>query len=199
MKKRALLIITKNAEAGRVKTRLAATIGNEAALAVFHQLQRHTVLVTASLPVEKFVFYSRFIETDDEWPAAHFGKQLQQGDDLGQRMKNAFAFVWEKGYAEAVIIGTDCPGISAGIIMDAFAALGAPDVVIGPAEDGGYYLLGMTKAHSFLFDDIPWSTGTVLNSTIQKCMEANLQHVLLPVLSDVDTADDWKAVKWKWQ
>jgi len=190
MMKDALIIFTKNHEAGKVKTRLAATLGNEAALSIYVQLLSHTVSITNYLPVDKFVFYSGHILQEDIWSNKHFFKQVQAGSDLGERMKNAFAATFQKGYDKIVIIGTDCPDLNAGIIMNAFAYLNSHDVVIGPAEDGGYYLLGMKQLYSELFENIIWSTNTVLNETQMKCTALQLNYCLLPVLKDIDEEKD---------
>jgi uncharacterized protein len=195
MTKQALLIFTKNPEAGKVKTRLAATMGNDAALAIYHQLLLHTVSVTEYLLVEKFVFYSNFIEQEDVWNSKRYHKEVQQGADLGERMKNAFTSAFRKGYDKIVIIGTDCPDLNAGIIMNAFVYLQSHDVVIGPAEDGGYYLLGMKRLYSDLFENLQWSTKAVFNDTLKICDELELTYQLLPVLNDIDEEKDLQAFK----
>ncbi|MEJ7610613.1 MAG: TIGR04282 family arsenosugar biosynthesis glycosyltransferase [Ferruginibacter sp.] len=166
--------------------------GDEEALAIYRQLLSHTISVTEYLPIDKFVFYSSHILQEDIWSNKHFFKQVQAGSDLGERMKNAFAATFQKGYDKIVIIGTDCPDLNAGIIMNAFAYLNLHDVVIGPAEDGGYYLLGMKKLYHELFDDIRWSTDSVLTGTTTKCAALQLDYYLLPVLKDIDVAEDWQ-------
>lgn len=195
MTKQALIIFTKNPEAGKVKTRLAATIGNEAALAIYHQLLLHTVSTTKYLPVEKFVFYFNHIENEDVWNSKYYRKEVQQGNDLGERMKNAFASIFQKDYGKIVIIGTDCPDVNAGIIMNAFDYLKSYDIVVGPAEDGGYYLIGMKELRPNLFENIKWSTDTVLHDTISKCTTLELNYHLLPVLKDIDEEKDLQAFK----
>jgi rSAM/selenodomain-associated transferase 1 len=195
MIKQALLIFTKNPEAGKVKTRLAATIGNEAALAVYKQLLSHTVEITNYLLVDKFVFYSNHIDHEDIWVNDCYFKEVQAGAGLGERMKNAFTSIFQKDYNKIVIIGTDCPGINAGIIMNAFAYLDSHDVVIGPAEDGGYYLLGMKQLYPELFENVNWSTSTVFDETTIKCAKLGLNCYLLPVLKDIDEEKDLPAHK----
>jgi rSAM/selenodomain-associated transferase 1 len=190
MMKDALIIFTKNPEAGKVKTRLAATLGDEEALAIYRQLLSHTNSVTEYLPVDKFVFYSNHIEQKDFWDSKHYYKEVQQGFDLGERMQNAFDATFQDGYDKILIIGTDCPDLNAGIIMNAFAYLNSQDVVIGPAEDGGYYLLGMKQLYLELFEDINWSTNTVLHETQMKCTALQLNYCLLPVLKDIDEEKD---------
>lgn len=195
MNKQALLIFTKNPEAGKVKTRLAATVGNEAALAIYNQLLQHTVSETENLPVDKFVFYADYILHEDVWINNGYYKEVQYGNDLGERMCSAFDFAFQKGYEQVVIIGTDCPEISSATIINAFASLERNDVVIGPAEDGGYYLLGMKQLHSGLFEQIQWSTPTVLANTISKIKRLHLTHHLLPVMKDIDEEQDLAAFK----
>jgi rSAM/selenodomain-associated transferase 1 len=192
MSKEALLIFTKNPEAGKVKTRLAATLGDEAALSIYRQLLLHTVSATEYLPVDKFVFYSNHIGQKDYWSDKNYYKLLQEGNDLGERMKNAFVAAFQKGYHKVVIIGTDCPDLNAPVIMNAYVYLEDHDIVIGPAIDGGYYLLGMKKLHPRLFEKIDWSTGKVLAQTLKICESSNLSTFLLPELSDIDDENDLK-------
>lgn len=194
MKKEALLIFAKNPVAGKVKTRLAATIGSKEALCVYKQLLSHTVSVTEDLPFDKFVFYSNNIEQEDLWNSKHYFKELQHGDDLGERMRNAFASIFQKGYYKAVIIGTDCPALNETIIQDAFSKLNDVDIVIGPAYDGGYYLLGMNNCHSFLFESMHWSTANVFTETIRRCKSKGLLFLLLQTLQDVDEEKDLEAL-----
>lgn len=188
--KQALLIFTKNTVSGHVKTRIAATMGNETALAVYQSLLSHTIEVTNYLPFDKTVFYSSLIEAEDLWNNKIYKKQIQSGSDLGSRMQNAFEHSFEKGNAAVAIIGTDCFEITSAIIMDAFAWLQTHDVVVGPATDGGYYLLAMKQMHRYLFQDIEWSTSEVLKNTLAICDKLNLSFHLLPQLSDVDTEAD---------
>lgn len=190
MTKEALLIFTKNPVPGKVKTRLAATVGNDVAFSVYQQLVKHTLVITSGLPVDKFVFYSDEVEQEDVWNKKHYLKQLQQGNNLGERMNNAFASTFKKGVNKVVVIGTDCPGLDAGIIMNAFAYLDKYNVVIGPAADGGYYLLGMKQHHPQLFENIAWSTNIVFEETISKCVASHLDYWLLPVLNDIDEEKD---------
>ncbi len=194
MSKDALLIFVKNEQPGKVKTRLAATVGNEKAMAVYLQLVRHTSHMIQSLLCDQIVFYSDEIPKEAAWADIH-QTWIQQGFDLGERMANAFRFSFANEYEKAVIIGTDCPELTTDIITDAFTALDKTDIVIGPAADGGYYLLGMKKQHPFLFQNIRWSTGEVLNKTIGRCKENRLTYSMLPVLHDVDVESDLPYMK----
>jgi len=186
---KAVLIFVKNIIEGRVKTRLAATLGNEAAMNIYRQLLQHAHDVIKNIDADKIVFYSDVIE-EDRWNNDQFKKELQQGIDLGKRMENAFIHAFETGYDSVIIIGTDCPEINKNILETAFKELNDFDIVIGPATDGGYYLLGMKKLHSFLFKNMKWSTSTVFKDTIERCNAGQLSYFLLPELSDIDEEKD---------
>jgi rSAM/selenodomain-associated transferase 1 len=188
--KKALLIFAKNPTYGHVKTRLAATIGNDLALAVYQHLLRHTASITNDLPVEKIVFYSNVIEEQDIWNNEVYKKQVQAGNNLGERMQNAFAYAFQEGNKEALIIGTDCLEITSAIITNAFAGLRNNDVVVGPASDGGYYLLAMKQMHYQLFHNIKWSSNEVLKQTLDICKNESLLVYQLQELSDIDNEND---------
>lgn len=185
-----LLIFAKNLVHGQVKTRIAATMGEENALTIYQKLLAHTKEVTTTLPLAKTVFYSTFIEEEDIWKNTCYKKKLQYGSNLGDRMLNAFKYAFEQQNDEVAIIGTDCFDISSDIIMKAFTLLKTYDVVIGPAKDGGYYLLAIKQLHQPLFEHIPWSTNDVLNKTMDICAQLQLTVYLLQELTDVDTEND---------
>ncbi|WP_209330080.1 TIGR04282 family arsenosugar biosynthesis glycosyltransferase [Lunatimonas salinarum] len=187
--KQAVIVFQKTPEHGKVKTRLAASIGDEDALRVYQYLLQHTHKVLESLTVDIHVFISGKNRKPSPSPTNYFFYK-QQGPDLGARMKQAFAQILALGYEQVLIIGTDCYEISAEILQQAFEVLTHNDLVIGPAKDGGYYLLGMTHPHPQLFTEIPWSTSTVCRETIAIAKAAGLSIGLLPELSDVDTAED---------
>lgn len=193
--KDALLLFTKNLIAGKVKTRLAATIGNDAAMHVYKQLVQHTCNTSKTIKSTKIVFYSDFVDQQDLWSPVDFEKAIQSRGELGERMQQAFDQTFKKDFHRVLIMGTDCPGISESIINNAFAALNTVDVVIGPAEDGGYYLLGMKQVHPILFEGISWSTSLVLEQTINGCQKQNLTYQLLDLLADVDEEKDLKHMK----
>jgi uncharacterized protein len=190
--KKTLLIFAKNLIHGEVKTRLASTVGHDKAMTVYEQLIAHTIETTKHLPVDKTVFYSKRIELEDAWDNKIYEKNIQTGNDLGDKMKNAFATVFGNRNKKLVIIGTDCPDLNASVIVNAYVYLEDHDIVIGPASDGGYYLLGMKKLHPRLFEKIDWSTGKVLAQTLKICESSNLSTFLLPELSDIDDENDLK-------
>lgn len=185
-----LIIFYRNPQAGKVKTRLAATLGDEKALEIFVKLSSHIRDITENLTVDKIVFYSDAIEQGDLWTDTAYLKALQRGDDLGARMKNAFAEGFRSGYISVCIIGTDCYELTEEVLARSFEALKTADAVVGPARDGGYYLLGMNKPFPELFDNKPWSTDTVSRKTIEDLDLLGLKYAILPVLRDVDTEDD---------
>lgn len=186
---KALLIFVKSLIYGRVKTRLAATVGNDSAIKIYQQLLVHSHAVFKNICADKIVFYSEFIE-EDVWKNHEFEKEIQRGNDLGERMKNAFITAFEKRYEKVIIVGTDCPRIDEDILEIAFTKFDDHDIIIGPSTDGGYYLLGMKKAEPFLFENIKWSTGSVLKETISRCIKKNWSYFVLPELTDIDEEKD---------
>ena len=188
--KKALIIFVRHPELGKVKTRLAAGIGNEAALCIYKKLLEHTLTITKTIEADKFVYYADHIVNDDMWQHEHYYKLLQENADLGKRIQTAFQTVFDRGYKRVCIIGSDCYELSTEIIDDAFTALDQNDVVVGPAKDGGYYLLGIKELHHQLFENKNWSTETVFAETIQTINELNLSFTTLPVLKDVDVVED---------
>lgn len=183
-----LLIFTRNPELGKCKTRLAAKVGDRAALDIYIFLLHHTVGITQNLSVDKSVHYSEEIWETDIWDNTIYQKRLQNGSDLGERMMNAFANGFANGYQNIIIIGSDMYDLSHTDLEDAFAKLEEHDFVIGPAEDGGYYLLGAKKLIPNLFKNKTWGTETVLNATLKDLTKEN--YALLPVKNDVDHYED---------
>lgn len=192
---RLLIIFIKNLEKGRVKTRLAETLGDEKALEVYKKLTELTRSVALASDADKQVWYSRFIPDKDEWNEADFEKKLQQGENLGARMKDAFSRAFQNGYKKVAIIGSDCAELTPRLLNEAYFELESNDVVIGPSKDGGYYLLGMNAFYGSLFEDIPWSTPQVLPTTIEVTQKMGLNVHLLPERNDVDNEVDWLTVK----
>ena len=188
---RNLIVFVKNPIKGRVKTRLGETIGNAEAVRVYQALLAKTKSVISDLSTDRIVYYGDFINDNDLWSSTHFKKALQTGETLGNRMQNAFQESFEKGYQKVIIIGSDCPELSAEIIEQAYQLLDVYDVVLGPAEDGGYYLLGTKCFIPEIFNLSAWSTATVLEETLAIIQKHSLSHQLLPTLSDVDYEEDY--------
>ena len=185
-----LVVFVKNLIKGKVKTRLAKTIGDQEAYRVYEKLVSITEKSASGSNCKKEVWYSDYIDHEDLFDKTIFKKRLQNGENLGQRMKSSIAKGFDEGYGKVVIIGSDCPDLSTEIIEEAFEQLNSNDVVIGPSPDGGYYLLGMNKFTPQLFHGIDWSTPNVLNQTTDVLDYLNYKYAKLPVLNDVDTKED---------
>ncbi|HBC05868.1 MAG TPA: glycosyltransferase [Aequorivita sp.] len=190
--KKALIIFTRNPELGKVKTRLAKTVGNDSALEIYKFLLKHTVEISENLNVDKFVFYSENIYRDDIWNEGNFRKKLQTGNDLGERMNNAFSEIFGMGYEKAIIIGSDMFDLSQNDLEIAFDALQTNQFVIGPATDGGYYLLGMKEPNSEIFQNKNWGGNTVLEATLENLKTE--KYIFLEARNDVDYFDDIKEI-----
>lgn len=188
-----LIIFIKNPVLGRVKTRLARTLGDVEALRIYRVLLDKTRRAARAANVLRCLFYDDYIETDDEWPEADFFKYRQASGDLGERMAQAFRQVLDEHGGPALIVGSDCPELSASLIEQAFSALYTTDFVLGPTPDGGYYLLGMSRFYPEVFEGIAWSTSAVFEQTTQIIRSLGKSVTLLPVLSDIDVEEDWLA------
>lgn len=187
-----LIIFTRNPELGKCKTRLAAAIGDQAALDVYLILLKHTAQITKDLNCTKEVYYSEEICENDFWDKDHYAKQLQKGKDLGERMYNAIKSGFQKGYKKVILIGSDIYDLNKETIEEAFREMEIADIVIGPAADGGYYLIGMKKLNKELFLNKKWGTETVLEDTLN-----NLSHKrvkLLQIKNDIDVFEDLKDI-----
>lgn len=186
-----LLIFMRNPVHGKVKTRIAATLGNDVALRVYQMLVDHTASVTRDISATRIICYSDLIECDGSWDDSCF-RIIQKGNDLGERMSAAFKDTLRFGAHKVILIGTDCYELNADILAGAFAQLTDHDIVLGPAWDGGYYLVGMKNYYPQLFENIAWSTEGVLEQTIRRCNELGLSYSLQPTLNDIDDERDLK-------
>jgi rSAM/selenodomain-associated transferase 1 len=200
-----LLIFAREPVLGRVKTRLAADIGPEAALATYRELLAITAAAVQAAQVPATVWLAEVPAATTlgtptsaarpEWPGLPWQVQPAAGS-LGERMAHAFAEAFAAGAGRVVVIGTDCPGLTADLLRLAFEQLATHDLVVGPAADGGYYLLGMNKLHTSLFTDKQWSTSTVLSATLADAEHLGLRVAQLLTLADVDSGSDlaaWRA------
>lgn len=189
-KDRLLLIFTRNPKLGKCKTRLAAVIGDQAALDIYMILLRHTAAITKDLDCSKEVYYSEEISENDLWDKDNYAKQLQEGNDLGERMYNAFKSGFQKGYKKIIIIGSDIYDLNSETIEAGFNSLENSDFVIGPAADGGYYLIGMKTLNHEIFLNKNWGTETVLEDTLSNLTHKEIQ--LLQIKNDIDVYEDLK-------
>ncbi len=193
--KKGVIIFQKNAQKGKVKTRLAAGVGEDQALEIYKNLVVITHHQLSKVNCEKLLYFTEFVNNSDfnENDSYHF--LIQTEGDLGKRMATAFQEQFHLGFDKLLIIGTDCPELSSEILEEAFERLEQDEVVIGPANDGGYYLLGMKTFIPGLFQKIPWSSDQVLSLSKKVLYFHNISYSLLPTLIDVDTLEDWDFVK----
>jgi len=189
----ALILFVRNPEIGKVKTRLARDIGDEKALMVYEKLLNRTLEVSLPIRCPKFVYYDEAINPNDLWNVAGYVKKVQEGADLGERMFNAFKDLFYLGFEKVLIIGSDCFDLKTEIIGDGFKLLNTNKVVIGPATDGGYYLMGMNMLIPDLFFDKAWSTDQVMEQTINELRRMSISYGLLPELNDIDDIEDLRA------
>ncbi|MCL6294058.1 TIGR04282 family arsenosugar biosynthesis glycosyltransferase [Jejuia spongiicola] len=190
MTKELIIVFVKNIKLGKVKTRLAKTIGNQGAFEVYSELVKITENATENIPIDKRIYFSDAV-IKSKW-GAHY-KAVQEGNNLGERMKNAFIKGFEDGYNRIVLIGSDLPEINSSHIKNGLQALKTNNVVFGPAIDGGYYLVGMTKMYDFIFDNKPWSQSNLLDVTSKELKQNNTSFALLNSLNDIDTFEDLEA------
>ena len=192
-----LIIFVKNPIAGKVKTRLAQSVGDLRALEVYQELLSITRSEVSKLDAKKCLFYSEFVDLQDDWPVLEYQKYTQKGHHLGAKMLDAFENVINNTSSEPsskyIIIGSDCAELTSEILDMAFKSLDSSDCVIGPSKDGGYYLLGMNSLIPGIFENIEWSTEFVLQQTITKILTVDKTYALLPILNDIDTILDWEA------
>ena len=197
----ALIIFIKNPELGKVKTRVAATVGNERALEIYHVLMQHTQKVSNRLTAQKYLYYSDFVDKNDIWQNDIYHKAVQhQEQDLGLKMAHAFRELSQKDYQKVLIIGSDCLELTEEIINNAYTQLSDNEVVIGPAFDGGYYLIGFNfqkigenygTVLKQIFLNKEWSHGDVCSEAIKACENLKLSYAELPTLNDVDEEKDF--------
>lgn len=179
----------KNPVLGKAKTRIASTAGDDEALRIYKLLLAHTREVTTNTTVDKYLFYSDYLE-EDEWSDQVYNKRVQSDGDLGERLRSAFS-VLSEDYDKMMVIGSDCAEITPAHIMSAVKALDENDIVIGPVHDGGYYLLGMKGYHPEVITNIEWSTDVVAAQTLSKAEVKGLSHCKIEKLHDIDYHDDW--------
>ena len=188
MSKNLLIVFTRNPELGKVKTRLAKTVGNAIALKIYTFLLERTRDIAVQVSADKAIYYSVKVRENDIWDANNFQKHQQVGEDLGIRMLHAFKNGFKAGYEKVMIIGSDLYDLTAETIENAFIALKDNEVVIGPAEDGGYYLLGMNSLEEKVFKNKKWGTETVRKNTLEELKDKKV--FLLGELNDVDVFED---------
>ena len=183
-----LIIFTRNPELGKVKTRLSKSTGDQVALEIYKFLLNKTNQVTKQVSADKIVYYSEKITKHDIWSSNLYKKEVQHGSDLGAKMKNSFQAAFENKYDKVLLIGSDLYDLEHCHIYEAFKKLDTNDVIIGPASDGGYYLIGLKKLHPKIFKNKNWGTSTVREDTLKDLEKVDVH--LLPILNDVDVIED---------
>jgi len=191
--KKAIIIFQKNLELGKVKTRIAATVGDENALKIYTILVNHTHAEIQKTEADKFLFFSNYLDEDVKW--SHCNLHEQEGNDLGLRMFNAINKVKAMGVESIVVIGTDCYEFTSKHLNDAFLALESNDYCIGPAIDGGYYLIGTNRADEEVFLNKEWSTATVFEEAKANIKAIGKSVGILEILPDVDYEEDLKTLR----
>ncbi len=185
---------------GYVKTRLAAKLGYEAACRIYNSMAQKThyeLLTLQENGIARVIVYGDGAERKaiSRWLKDSYDIWLQPQGELGQRLQYAFLKAFEKGFQTVLAVGTDCPGLTSEKIQEAIGRLAHADVVIIPSEDGGYVLIGARSLQTRLFEDIPWSSGRVLEQTVMRAREHNLSIAQLEPEIDVDTLEDLKKVE----
>ena len=185
-----IIVFVRNTQLGAVKTRLASTVGDQIALKIYKALLKHTAREVNKVSAQKKVLYSEYIKEVDIWGEMNFLKGLQSKGNLGQRMESAFKTAFAKGYKNVVIVGSDLYSLKSSHIETAIKQLKKNEVVLGPATDGGYYLLGLKMSLSALFCNKQWGSATVLEDTLNDLKSSSV--FLLEPLNDIDTFEDLK-------
>jgi rSAM/selenodomain-associated transferase 1 len=195
-KDQCLLFFVKYPQNGKVKSRLQDSLASEKII----ELYKHFVMdILTTIQSINIPFIICFYPPDKEssvmnWLGSHYSYQKQQGIDIGERMKDSFKKTFSQGYQKVVLIGSDIPDLPSEILISAFSLLNKYDVVLGPSEDGGYYLIGFTNTgfSPQIFHNISWNTNLVFEQTINIVKEQEGQVHLLPTWNDIDTISDLK-------
>ncbi len=185
----AMLFFVKYPTPGKVKTRLAKTIGDGPSANLYRRLaQKNFEILQNYQNAELIVFFD---PPEDKlkiqlWLTGGYEYISQKGEGLGERLTHAFEWAFDHGYKRVIAYGSDTLDLTAGIVEQSFLAIQHAVIVLGPAKDGGYYSIGMSQNQPRLFDDIPWSTSAVLSTTHERIQDLKLTYRSLPVLEDLD-------------
>lgn len=203
--KQHLIIFTRYPQPGKTKTRLIPALGVEGAANLQRQMTEYTLSQVQKLQKSTAIsFEIRFAGGDlqlmHNWLGTELNYQLQGEGDLGKRMENSFLNAFNQGAQEVVIIGIDCPALNTEVLTKAFEKISNWDLLLGPAVDGGYYLIGLRRAIGQLFTNIDWGTAKVLQQTVDIAQQLNLSVAYLETLADVDRPEDlsiWQEISYK--
>ena len=185
-----LMVFARNPVLGSTKTRLASSVGDHKALEIYKFLLQYTAYIASEANCDRRVHYSTYPDYEDMFPNESFSKTVQPDGELGTRMYLAFQQAFKEGYKKVAMIGSDCYELSTDLIDSALGTLHDNNFVIGPAKDGGYYLLGMNHLEHAIFRNKQWSTHRVYMDTLIDLEVLNYSYAELPVLSDIDYVDD---------
>ncbi len=193
------LLFVKAPLRGQVKSRLAAALGEDAALELYRNFALDMLQAMDDAGIPNIIFFHPPDAANEvaNWLGEERSYQKQHGSDVGERMEEAFRYVFSRGCSRAVLVGSDIPDLPGGMLTGALHALADHDAVIGPAEDGGYYLIGF-RSDSFLpevFHGIPWSTDAVFRTTTAVLERAGRTVSRMPLWRDVDTIQDLRALQ----
>ena len=196
----ALIVFVRYPEAGKVKTRLAQSVGAEAAARIYRDLVESNLKILLPLKevgIEIVISFDppQKEEAVKQWLSGPYRYLSQAGGDLGCRMCDAFETLFKEGGKKAILIGSDTLGLTPSLIRQGFQALQHSQVVMGPAKDGGYYLIGLSRPWPRLFENIPWSTSDVLRLTLERAKEEHLSCLLLDELEDLDKIENMRREK----
>jgi uncharacterized protein len=190
-----IIIFTRYPEPGKTKTRLISALGPDGAATLYRRMAEHTVGVARELAQIRGVslevrYHGATKDLMSSWLGDDLDYREQTGHDLGARMSRAFEDAFDDGFTRVIIVGCDCPGISIGILDTALERLTEWDLVLGPANDGGYYLIGLREPHSELFRNVAWGTDRVLDQTVGIAHYLQLSVIFVSALDDVDRPQD---------
>lgn len=189
MSKSLLIVFSKNPIIGKVKSRLAVSVGEDKALKVYELLIKKTVNILSDFKYDVAVFHSDFIPKNKIWNFVKYQK-IQDGNNLGTRMKNAFRWGFNKRYNRISLIGTDLWELEKKLIIKSFRELKNNDIVFGPTFDGGYYLIGLKKMINSIFEINSWGTSDVLKNSLKKVIGKDIYFLIK--LNDIDNIQDLK-------
>jgi len=203
--KQHLIIFTRYPQPGKTKTRLIPALGEKGAANLQRQMTEYTLSKVKQFQESAAIsFEVRFAGGDlkemQNWLGTEFNYLVQGEGDLGKRMENSFLSAFDRGAQEVVIIGIDCPGVNVEVLTQAFEKIQNCDLLLGPAVDGGYYLIGLNRAIGKLFTNIDWGTAKVLQQTVDIAQQLNLSVAYLQTLADVDRGEDlsiWQQINYQ--
>jgi uncharacterized protein len=190
-----LIIFTRYPEPGKAKTRLIPVLGTEGAANLHRLMAEWTIANAISLQKKRqlsvAIYYTGSSQqVMQDWFGTDLIYHQQLDGDLGTKMSASFQTSFDLGIDKVVIIGTDCPKLKAEVIAKAFDELSGQDLVLGPAKDGGYYLIGLRRTIPELFNEIKWGTNTVFADTLAIAENLDLNIAVLPILADIDRPED---------